>query len=306
MQTLIAPYKKKLFDERVAQLPAEVQAVILKPEKERTVAEQKIADDYFPILRIDVSKIMLIMPAAEKAKYGVLVKEFRDLEKARADAALPIFWTIEVDLKKELEKSYILTSGDPKRPQKKNELGPGWPFAPAKVDFRNGRIDAFAEWLTARDNPLFARVAVNRLWQWHFGEGLQKTPSDFGKLGGIPSNPQLLDWLAAELVQRQFSMKAMHRLIVTSDAYKRSSEEHSANQKIDPDNRYVWRYPLRRLDAETIWDSIHSAAATLDLKLGGKSFDPKSDALPAACVHGARLRQQSRGDAGLPASIRRR
>lgn len=274
---LIAPYKKKLLDERIAQLPAEVQAVILKPEKERTLDEEKLANDYFPILRIDVAKIMLIMPEGEKEKYQKLVKGFRDLEKARAESALPVFWTVEVDRKKELDKSYILTSGDPKRPQLKNEVAPGWPLAPSKIDFRHGRIETFAAWLTAPENPLFARVAVNRLWQWHFGEGLQKTPSDFGKLGGVPSNPELLDWLASEFIARKFSMKAMHRLIVTSEAYRRTSEgRNESNRKADPANTCLWHYPLRRLDAETIWDSIHYAAGTLDLKLGGKSFDPKT------------------------------
>jgi hypothetical protein len=274
---LIAPYKKKLLDERIAQLPAEARVVILKPEKERTPAEEKIADDYFPILRIDVAKIMLIMPQTEKEKYQKLVKEFKDLEKARADAALPAFWTVELDHKKELNKSYVLTSGDPKRPQLKNVVSPGWPFAPEKIDFRNGRVAAFAAWLTAPENPLFARVAVNRLWQWHFGQGLQKNPSDFGKLGGFPSNPPLLDWLASEFVARKFSMKAMHRLIVTSEAYKRSSDERDeSNRKADPANMYLWHYPLLRLDAETVWDSIHSASGTLDLNIGGKSFDPQT------------------------------
>lgn len=274
---LIAPYKKKLLDERIAGLPAEVRAVILKPEKERTPAEEKIADGYFPILRIDVAKIILIMPEAEKARYQKLVAEFKELQKARADAALPVFWSVEVDRKKELDKSYVLTSGDPKRPQLKNAVSPGWPFAPEKIDFRNGRIEAFVAWLTAPENPLFARVAVNRLWQWHFGQGLQKNPSDFGKLGGVPANPALLDWLASEFIARRLSMKAMHRLIVTSDAYKRSSDERDeSNRKADPTNTYLWHYPLQRLDAETVWDSIHSAAGTLDLAAGGKSFDPKT------------------------------
>jgi hypothetical protein len=258
-------------------LPAEIRAVILKPEKERTPAEDKIADDYFPILRIDVAKIMLIMPEGEKEKYQKLVKEYKDLEKARADAALPAFWTVEVDRKKELDKSYVLTSGDPKRPQLKNAIASGWPVAPEKIDLRNGRIEAFAAWLTAPENPLFARVAVNRLWQWHFGVGLQKNPSDFGKLGGVPSNPQLLDWLASEFIARKLSLKAVHRLILTSEAYKRSSDERDDNnRKADPTNTSLWHYPLRRLDGETVWDSIHSAAGTLDLTLGGKSFDPSS------------------------------
>ncbi len=156
-------------------------------------------------------------------------------------------------------------------------MQPGWPFAPAKIDFREGRVEAFSDWLTAPDNPLFARVAVNRLWQWHFGEGLQKTPSDFGKLGGMPSHPRLLDWLASEFVKRDFRMKAMHRLIVTSDTYKLASEADTelvaANSKADANNSYLWHFRLRRLEAEPIWDSIFTAAGNLDRSVGGPSFD---------------------------------
>ena len=286
---MIAPFKKRLLDERIAQLPAEVRAVILKPEKQRTPEEEKVADDYFPILRIDVSKIKAIMPDSTREKYLALVKEYKQIEEARRAASLPVFWTVEVDRKKELEKSFILTSGDPARPKKKHEVGPGWPFAPAKIDFRQGRVEAFADWLTAAENPLFARVAVNRLWQWHFGEALQKTPSDFGALGGTPSHPELLDWLASEFVAKKFSMKAMHRLIVTSRTYRQASALDSAivqaNNKIDQANRYLWRYPLRRLDAETVWDSIFAAAGQLDVTIGGPSFEPdKGDGLPSPSI----------------------
>src|SRR5207237_7287614 len=181
------------------------------------------------------------------------------------------------DPRRALDISYILTSGDPERPEKDHPVQPGWPFGPAKPDFRDGRIEAFSDWLTAAENPLLARVAVNRLWQWHFGEGLHKLPIDFGKLGGQPSNPKLLDWLAAEFVKRGFSMKAMHRLIVTSETYKRASDTDAAiaaaNRKTDPNNTYLWHYPLRRLEAEPIWDSIFSAAGPIDLAVGGPAFD---------------------------------
>ncbi len=191
--------------------------------------------------------------------------------------ALPAFWTVEIDPNKEREKSYILTSGEADRPEKDHEVQPGWPFAPQPIDFREGRIEAFADWLTAPENPLFARVAVNRLWQWHFGEGLQKTPSDFGELGGTPTNPRLLDWLASEFVRRGFSMKAMHRLIVTSETYKLSTEVDPArlisDGAVDPDNAVLWHFRLRRLEAEPIWDSILAAAGDLDLSVGGRSFD---------------------------------
>ncbi len=232
------------------------------------------------MLRIDSGKIEEILPPDELKKYKELQQAVNQAGGAgggrRGGNALPAFWTVETDHAKELQKSYILTSGDPERPEKDKPVEPGWPFAPAKIDFRDGRIEAFSDWLTAPENPMFARVAVNRLWQWHFGEGIEKNPSDFGKLGGLPSNPQLLDWLAAEFVQRKFSMKEMHRLMVTSDAYKMSSEAdptaEAANIKADPQNTYMWHYRVQRLEAEPVWDSILSAAGNLDLTVGGPSF----------------------------------
>jgi len=277
---LIAPYKKRLYADRVAMLPADVRAVILKPEAERTAPEQKLADDYFPVLRIDAGKIMEVMPEAERKRYQELLGR---LDRAgggggRRGPSLPAFWTVEVDPKKATEASYILTSGDPERPEPNHAVEPGWPFAPARIDFREGRIEAFADWLTAPANPLFARVAVNRLWQWHFGEGLLKTPSDFGTLGGAPANPPLLDWLAAEFAGGGFRMKAIHRLIVTSATYRLASEADPeagmAAAATDPGAALLWRFRLRRLEAEPIWDAIHAAAGDLDLAVGGPSFDP--------------------------------
>ena len=279
LDALVAPFKQKLYEDRVAMLPADVQAIIRKPEKERTVAEQKIADDYFPVLRIDNDKIQEIMPPDA-------LKQYKDLQAKvnqagggggrRGGGGLPAFWTVEWNRSRELEKSYILTSGDPERPEKDKPVEPGWPFAPANLDFREGRIETFSDWLTAPENPMFSRVAVNRLWQWHFGEGLQKNSSDFGKLGGSPSHPQLLDWLASEFAARKFSMKEMHRLMVTSDTYKLASEADpaimSANLKADPQDTYLWRYRVQRLEAEPVWDSILTAAGTLDLAVGGPSF----------------------------------
>jgi hypothetical protein len=284
IEDLINPYRKRLYDERVAMLPDEVRAVILKPERQRTPQEQKVADDYFPVLRIDGDKINEILPEADR-------KRLRELERER-DAAtggggggganVPSFWTVESDPKKELEKNYELTSGDPDRPELNHEVGPGWPFAANDIDFREGRREAFSDWLTAPQNPLFARVAINRLWQWHFGEGLQKLPSDFGNLGGTPSNPALLDWLASEFADRKFSMKQMHKLMVMSETYQLASTGDAdlvaANTKTDPANTYLWRFRLQRLEAEPIWDSILTAAGDLDLTVGGPSFEPASAA----------------------------
>jgi hypothetical protein len=279
LDALIAPYRQKLYEDRVAMLPAEVRAIVLKPEKDRTAAEQKIADDYFPVLRIDGDKIQEIMPPDAVKKYKELQAQVNQAVgggRGGRGAALPAFWTVEWDRSREREKSYILTSGEPDRPEKDKPVEPGWPFAPAKLDFREGRIETFSDWLTAPENPMFARVAVNRLWQWHFGEGLQKNPSDYGTLGGTPSNRALLDWLASEFVARHFSMKEMHRLMVTSDTYKLASEADpvamAADIKADTSNTFLWHYRVQRLEAESVWDSILSAAGTLDLSIGGPSF----------------------------------
>jgi hypothetical protein len=282
---LIGPYMRKLFEERVALLPEEVRVIVRKSVKERSPEEQKIADDYFPVLRIDPVKIQEIMPAEERRRYDDLLRQLTQLEKETP--SLPAFWTVEVDKQKAKEPTYILTTGEPDRPEKDHPVEPGWPFAPAKIDFQHGRLQPFCDWLTAPENPLFARVAVNRLWQWHFGEGLQKASSDFGKLGGVPVNQPLLDWLAAEFVQPAdgerrgvsppWSMRSLNRLIVTSDTYKLASTGDAAliedNSKIDPDDKNLWRFRLQRLEAEPVWDAIFSAAGDLDMSVGGPSFD---------------------------------
>jgi hypothetical protein len=273
IEALTGPYRTKLYDERVALLTPDVQAVIRKSERDRTAAEQKIADDYFPVLRIDPSKIKQVMSPAEVRQYDELLKQQKALGSV---PALPSYWTVEEDPKLLSAKSYVLTTGDPNRPEKDKPVEPGFPFQPGNIDFRDGRREAFVDWLTAPNNPLFARVAVNRIWAWHFGEGLQRVTSDFGVLGGKPSDPQLLDYLASEFVAHNYSMKWLQRLIVTSDTYQLSSKPDRAlvakNRANDASNTYLWHFPLQRLEAEPIWDAIHSASGDLDLEVGGRSF----------------------------------
>jgi hypothetical protein len=132
----------------------------------------------------------------------------------------------------------------------------------------SGRLQ-LAQWLTRPDHPLTARVMVNRLWQHHFGEGLVSTPSNFGKLGRPPSHPELLDYLAAEFVRSGWSIKHMHRLLMLSAAYQQSSEADPAARQADPDNRLFGRMARRRLEAESVRDSLLAVAGRLDGKLGG-------------------------------------
>lgn len=270
IDALTAPYHDRLYEERVQLLPPDVQAIVRKPERKRTVAEQKIADDYFPVLRIDPPKIREIMPPDAAKEYDALLKE---AGKIKRPFDLPAHWIVEEDPARLQAASYILTSGDPARPEKNRPVKPGFPFQPEDTDFREGRREGFVEWLTAPVNPLFARVAVNRIWQWHFGEGIHKNTSDFGLIGGRPSNQPLLDYLAAEFVAHDYSMKWLHRALVTSDAYMRSSKaDHSKNREVDPENTTLWHFRLQRLDAEQVWDSILSSTGELNLAVGGKSF----------------------------------
>ncbi|WP_193215001.1 DUF1549 and DUF1553 domain-containing protein [Luteolibacter marinus] len=278
LAALLEPFKSQLYEERVEMLPAEVKEVIRKPEEARSVAEQKIADDYFPILRIDDGKIDEILPDEIRKQAGALKKQLGEVDRSGPRGPeIPVFHTVEVDRIREQEKSYVLTSGDAARPELDNEVQPGWPFSGGDYDFRDGRVEAFTDWLTAPENPLFARVAVNRMWQWHFGTGLHQQPSDFGKQAGEPTHPALLDWLAAEFVRGGYRMKRMHRLMVTSRAYRMASESgpaEAASQQADPGNTWLWHFRLERLEAEPVWDSIHAAAGKLDLAVGGRSFEP--------------------------------
>ncbi len=135
-----------------------------------------------------------------------------------------------------------------------------------------------AKWLTDPANPLTARVMVNRLWQHHFGRGIVASPSDFGVQGDAPTHPELLDWLAMEFVARGWSIKQMHRLMVTSATYRQGSQVTPAALKADPQNHLFSRMNRRRLDGESLRDAMLLAAGRLNLKMGGPSVFPE---LPA-------------------------
>jgi hypothetical protein len=139
----------------------------------------------------------------------------------------------------------------------------------------SGRRRALAEWLSSPENPLTARVMVNRIWAHHFGRGIVATLENFGKMGADPSHPELLDWLAVEFVNRGWSIKQMHRLMTTSAAYQMASaHEDPEAKRLDPENEYLWRFRTRRLEAEVVRDSIMAAAGTIDLTLGGPPVFP--------------------------------
>jgi hypothetical protein len=142
-------------------------------------------------------------------------------------------------------------------------------------DVSTGRRLAFARWLSSPSNPLIARVAVNHMWLRHFGRGIVATPENFGRSGALPSHPQLLDWLAAEFMANHWSMKHLHRLILTSATYRMASTSDEANAVTDPDNIYLWRMPSRRMEAESVRDNLLYVSGNLDAAMGGPEIDHK-------------------------------
>ena len=175
--------------------------------------------------------------------------------------------------------SYVMLGGDPKRvgdavtSSSLDALG-GLDSAfelPADAPEADRRL-ALAHWIVAPDNPLTPRVLANRLWHYHFGTGIVDTPSDFGAMGGTPTHPELLDWLSRRILAEGWRLKPIHRLIVTSQAYRQSSEYRSEAAALDGDARLLWRFPPRRLSGEEVRDAILELSGALDRTMGGPGF----------------------------------
>jgi hypothetical protein len=151
-------------------------------------------------------------------------------------------------------------------------VAPGSEFGLLPGAPEGARRQRLAAWVCSARNPLFARVVANRLWQAHFGTGLVETASDFGFNGGKPSHPELLDWLAGEMVGQGFSLKAIQRLILSSAAYRQASRSDAQAASKDAGNRLIWHRAPVRLQAEMVRDAMLGAAGVLDTRLGGASF----------------------------------
>ncbi len=174
-------------------------------------------------------------------------------------------------------------------------LSPPQPVILAPADEKStGRRLALANWIASPDNPLTARVMINRIWQHHFGRGIVRSTSDFGFQGTAPTHPELLDWLAVEFVEGGWKLKRMHKLIMMSDAYRMSSQPNQTAYELDPLNDKFWRYNMRRLTAEELRDSVLAVNGTLNKKkMFGPSVFPK---LPPEVLHGQSRPGENWGD----------
>ena len=217
------------------------------------------------------------IPAADLARWQTLTAGRGRLEaQLRAIPALP---SVHAATPEPMQPSFVLERGSIAKP-----IEPAPPGAltairtlDATLALPEGASDAqrriaLARWLTASGNPLLARVIVNRVWFWHFGNGIVNTPSDFGFNGDRPSHPELLDYLALQFIHHGWSLKWLHRQILTSRAWQQSSAHDEKAFAADASNRLLWHMPLKRMDAETLRDSILSAAGNLNPERGGPSY----------------------------------
>jgi mono/diheme cytochrome c family protein len=287
---LEAPYLKRLVDEAISRLPEYLQVAWRTPNDKRTQGQQlnvrqieKTLKDDPLSARITEEHILQIMSEEDKRKHKELTGQIKELDKQKPKPYATARAIGEDGPK--ARPSYFLHRGsaDSKGPVMTpgvlsvvSATEPEFPTPPANAR-SSWRRRGFAEWLVSPENPLTARVMVNRIWQHHFGEGIVRTPSNFGKMGELPSHPQLLDYLALGFMQRRWSVKQMHRLMMTSEAYQMASDDIAANVALDPENRLFWRMPRARLEAEIIRDQILAVAGNLDRTLGGPCVYPYID-----------------------------
>ena len=271
------PYKNTLRQERISKLPEDVQALFRIPADDRTPEQQAVVTANDEAVRVSSDEVYAALPAADAERLHTVERKLVGLF---AGYGPPPMAPGVIDIGREAPRTYIAMRGNPDSPGE--EVGPGFlavlgggdvPEAPehARTTFRR---KALAEWLTSPDNPLFARVMVNRIWQFHFGAPLLATPSDFGTRAQTPAYPELLDWLATEFVRQNYSIKAMHRLIMTSEAYRRSSNPTPAAREKDPSNQLFSRANRRRLSAEEIRDAVLLASGSLNEKMYGMPVVP--------------------------------
>jgi Protein of unknown function (DUF1553)/Protein of unknown function (DUF1549) len=287
MAALLEPVKHNTIQEYFDKYPPEIQAMILKPAAERTAYETMMWAKAKPYLEMSDDDAAKQLKGDPKKAYDALKAElakFSDLDPGELPEGIGL-----ADLGRKAPATHVLGVGVYDAP--KEEVQPGFLTmldpGPAKIQppagvESTGRRTALAKWLTDPENPLPARVMVNRIWHYHFGKGIAGTPSDFGMMGERPTHPELLDWLAQEFVRSGWSLKHMHRLIMNSAVYQQASEFRNDAAEIDSSNRLLWAFPRHRLESEVIRDSSLAVAGMLNAKSGGPSVYPElPEGMPA-------------------------
>jgi len=267
---LEGPVVEKLRQEKLAHLSAEAQMAHRTPAAKRTTEQANLVLETDAMVQVVEKEIAGALDTVARARRKDLVDAIRKLPKpAVGPTAIALG-----NAKGPTPKTFVLFRGEYTQPG--DEVQPAFPsvLPLAASHSGNSRRIELANWIASPENPLTARVMVNRIWQHHFGRGLVATPSDFGTHGQKPSHPELLDWLASEFVSRGWSLKQMHKLMLMSATYQQSSLTSVEAEKVDPENRLYSRMNRLRLEGEVIRDSVLAISGQLNLQMGGPGVFP--------------------------------
>ena len=272
LDALEAPVREKLRGKKLLKLNDEMREALATPAEKRNVEQVNLVLETEPLIEVSEKELAAELTAEQRARRKELIA------KLPKPPQLPLAMTLAAG---KAAKTHVLHRGEYSQPGE--EVSAGFPEvlgAPAPGAKRSD----LAAWLVDPSNPLTARVMANRIWQHHFGRGIVPSPSEFGPRGRAPTHPELLDWLASEFIARGWSIKAMHRLILTSDAYRRSSV-HPEGAAKDPENLRYGRMNRRRLEGEVIRDSLLAISGRLNETMGGPGVFPP---IPSDVLKGSR------------------
>ena len=276
------PVRQRLLDEKVERFTRLSQQAGALASKDTSEFQKELAARFERDVKLQPEEIEAGLSPADRQARQALMKEVDRLNRTRPKPPAAVMAITNIEGKP--PQGFLLKRGDYR--QKGEAVSPGFlsvlspagaEMAAAVSEPSKGSRLQLVQWLTDPNHPLTARVAANRIWQYHFGKGLVGTASDFGVNGDRPSHPELLDWLATEFVARRWSVKSLHRLIMTSSTYRQSSRWDAEAAKADPGNRLLWRFSPRRIEAENVRDSILVVSGSLNREMGGPGIYPRID-----------------------------
>ena len=280
LTSIAEPLREQFLDERLKTLDVPTRAAVIdalkQPKDKRTPPQQALLGTHEAATKISDDDLAKRFPEYATLRETVQ-KTIAQREKSRPKSPEKIAAFVETDPKPAAH--HILKRGQHTKPGEEVQPGALATLSTAQNRFQiarqlpgsvtTGRRSAFARWVTSVENPLFARVMVNRIWQQHFGTGIVSTTDNLGMSGSRPSHPELLDHLAQRFAQSGWSIKQLHRLILASAVYQQATTPRPGLEVIDPDNRLLARFPLRRLDAEAIRDAMLHVSGELDARDSG-------------------------------------
>ena len=282
MSELLEPLRKTKVESGINTFEDDVQQAILMDAAKRDPWQQMMYHTASPRIAFNGepdARTLRSLKGNASTRYAELKKQLSEFDSLKP-AALPT-GQFMIDISATAPQTFTHPRGDPYtkgegvQPGFLSILDPGdAKITPPAGLNSTGRRTALANWLVDPKNPLVARVMVNRIWQNHFGTGIVATPGDFGRMGSRPTHPELLDYLAATFVENGWSMKKLHKLIVLSNTYRQSSDAQAKAGEADPDNKLLWRYSRRRMEAEAIRDSMLQVSGLLNSAAGGPGVFP--------------------------------